>query len=789
MRVPYSWLSETLNPKPTPEELEELLHSRGVSVEKLEYPAVKVSGVTSGVIREIKPHPNADRLRITMIDVGEEASLQVVTAAANVCQGMPVALARVGASLFSGLNISKSVLRGVESFGMLCSAQELGLNLKDLPEEQQSGVMEIPGEIRPGTDLAELFLLNDPVFIFEIFANRPDLLSVEGIAREARAALGQEYKTPETVNPPEQEADLSSYLSLKVEDLELCPRYMGKLFLDVKIKPSPSWMAYRLMKAGLRPVNNVVDITNYVMLEKGQPLHAFDYDKLAGKQIIVRRALPGEKIRTIDESEAELTPEMLVIADAEKPVAVAGVMGGKFSEISSHTTRIFLEVARFAQVSIRRTSLKLGIKSESQRRFEKGIDYYQIPEVMERATQLLAGTGAKPVKGVWEQKAAAPSIKTISLLPARVSRLVGVEFSEEECRRILNLMNCRIAADNEGLLVTPPTFRPDLNREEDLIEEIVRISGYNRIPETMPAGLMILGRESQSEQHQERLRDLMTGLGFWETVTFSLSSPEQFARFNLDLDDSYRVANPLVEDQCCFRTVIFPSLLGVVKRNLISGQKNLAFFEVAGVYRPLNGEVDNRSYLAMMIAGEGKDFPVLKGQVQQLFNHLKVEKPEFKASKHSAFHPGVAAEITSGGLTLGVIGKLHPEIAQRLEIKVPVFAGEFEVENLFKAARIVKYQPLPRYPEVNRDLAFTLKQEVACGEVIQVIEETGGKILTRVECFDRYQGSQIAEGFQSMAFHLTFQSQDKTLVDEEVQKVIEQILLAVKERLGAELRS
>jgi len=522
--------------------------------------------------------------------------------------------------------------------------------------------------------------------------------------------------------------------------------------------------------------------------QAGQPLHAFDYDQLAGKRIIVRRAKAGEKIRTIDDSEVELTPEMLVIADAEKPVAVAGVMGGKYSEISEKTTRVFLEIARFAPVSIRRTALKLGLKSESQRRFEKGVDYYQFPAVLERATQLLALSGAEPVKGIWEEKTAEPPLKSIELSPERVSVLVGRKFTAEECRKILSLMNCRLEESSRGFTVIPPTFRPDLNREEDLIEEIVRISGYNLVPETMPRGRVISGKQSYEESCQETLRDLMVGLGFWETVTFSLSSPDHFERFNLESENIFKVANPLTEDQSYFRTLIFPSLLGVVKRNLISGVENPALFEIAGIYLPNNGEVENRSRLAMVMSGTKKDFFTLKGVVEELFRHLKIENAEFAAYAHPSFHPGVSAQIVKDGIRLGVIGKLHPEIAQRLELKQPVLAAEFDIERLFKATGTVKYQALPRFPGMSRDLAFILKQEITCSEVLKTIAAAGGKFLVGTECFDRYQGGQIAEGCQSMAFHLTFQSPEKTLTDTEVQQAVEQIVLAAKERLEAELR-
>jgi phenylalanyl-tRNA synthetase beta chain len=789
MRVPLSWLKDYVDIDIDARELADKLTSIGVPVENVEFISPDVTNVKVGWIRNIRQHPNADKLRLCDVDLGKDETIQIVTGAANVKKEDKVPVALHGANLAGDLKIKRSKIRGEESEGMMCSAVELGIDLKDLPQEQREGVMILPPDTSPGDDVVQLFCLNDPILVFEIFANRPDLLSIIGIARETAAVLGKAIKEP-SLYFPEIKESATDHLSVKIEDYELCRRYSGRIIRNIHIRPSPLWIQGRLFAAGLRPINNVVDFTNYVMLEMGQPLHAFDYDKVNDKKIIVRSARAGEKLVTIDGKERELDSSVLVIADASKPVAMAGVMGGLESEITENTRTILLESANFNPVSIRRTSIKLGLRSESSKRFEKGIDYHMVEMASLRTCYFLAMAGGQVLKDQAVDATEPPTPANILLRPFRVNEVLGTSINEETITKLLSNLGFSVYEKGGTLLAIIPTIRQDVKEEIDIIEEIARLYGYDNIPTTLPSG-KAMGGEDFYHAFDENLRELAVRCGLNECITLSLYDKKTIEDYRINSDPLLRVVNPLTEDQEYLRSNAVSHMVNVVKRNIAMKNNVLRLFEIGKFYTMEEGMVQERRELTIVLTGpEGATdvgFFDLKGIVEYIFSNFKVNA-DFINATVPYLHPNKTASFRSGDVTLGVMGVFHPRIAVNLEIEQEIVVARIFIDPLQFLAGTKQYKPIPRFPAMERDLAVTVDDRVPAGDVHRIIIEKGKPLIENAYCFDTYKGKQIPEGKKSLAFTMSFVDPERTLTDDEVQERINTILGELKKELNAVLR-
>lgn len=791
MRVPFSWLKDYVEIEISASQLAEKLTAVGVPVENIEYISPDVSGVTVGQIKVIRPHPNADKLVLCNVDANMPHLLQVVTGAPNVQEGDKVPLAVHGANLAGGLKIKKTKIRGEKSEGMMCSARELGLEIKDLPQEQREGVLILPPDTPVGANVVQLYCLGDPILIFEAFANRPDQLSILGIAREAAAVLKKKLRFPLT-DYEEREEDANEILDVEIRDYQLCTKYSGRVIKNVSVGPSPLWIQGRLFAAGIRPVNNVVDVTNYVMLETGQPLHAFDYDAVKGQKIVVRPAKKGERLVTLDGKERILDPSVLVIADESDPVAIAGVMGGLKSEVNPGTNTVLLESANFNPVSIRRTSMKMGLRSESSRRFEKGIDFFRVDLASKRACRLMSQMGAEVLSGEAVDSITPPQPAVIKLRPSRVNRILGDEIEREQIRNLLTGLDFKLKDDGEDFIVTAPTVRQDINEEIDLVEEVARLYGYDNIPTTTPMD-RVVGTTALEYAFARYVKDLMVRCGLKECITLSLYDRETAEFFKVNIDNLLKVKNPITGDQEFLRADAVAHLLKVINKNISVKRLKLRLFEISKFYeKGGSGELKERRELTIALTGpEGDrdvDFFALKGIIQFLFNTLGINAI-FSRDKVSCLHPQKTAAVLAGEQKLGIMGVVHPEITAWQGIEQEVAVARIFIDEIRRLAKPTKYKPISRFPSIQRDLAVVVDEKTPSGDVEEIIMKKGSPLIEEAFCFDVYRGEQIPPDKKSLAFSLTFSATERTLTDREVQEKIDSILEILKQKLGASLRS
>jgi phenylalanyl-tRNA synthetase beta chain len=795
MKVPLSWLKDYVDIEISAAELAAKLTAVGVVAETVTYIAPDITGVYAGKIRSIKKHPNADKLVIADVELGAE-TLQIVTGAPNVREGHTVPVALHGAKLAEGLKIKKSKIRGEESNGMMCSAKELGLDLKDLPADQREGVMILPEDTPPGSDVTKLWCLNDPILEFETFANRPDQLSILGIAREAAAVLGKKIKMPET-GYAEAEQKASDMVKIEIEDLKLCPRYSARIIKDAAIRKAPLWMQGRLYAAGIRSINIVVDITNYVMLETGQPLHAFDYDKISGAKIIVRTAKQGEIIVSLDGEKRELDPDILVIADESKPIAIAGVMGGQESEVGEETKTILLEAANFNQASVRRTSIRQKLPSESSKRFEKGIDYHRVDLASLRACHLLAKYGGIIFAGESSFGIEPPAPLKITLRPDRLNRILGTNIDRSTICSLLSGLDFIMEDQGEDFLVTVPTVRRDIGEEVDLIEEAARIWGYDNIPTTEPHGVS-MGFADSMTLFEDYIRAFLVRCEMVETVTPSLQEEAILTKYGIDGTNLLRVANPVTSDQRVMRADAVPHLVEVVKRNIASRRFEFKLFEISKFYTDKGeNEPDERRELTMLMSApqakaDEYNFFVLKGIIEALCREMGI-KTSLKRCEYAYLHPGKTAEIVAetseGEVSIGIIGALHPKIAAVEDVDQEVLVAKVLVSKLFALKQRKLFVEIPRFPAVERDIAVVVDRTLPSGDVEKIIRNEGSPLLSGTYCFDVYTGKQVPEEKKSLAFKLYFSAADRTLTDEEVQAKMDAILGKLDAEYKAALRS
>ena len=798
MNVSVKWLKEYVDFDLSPKALSERLLMLGMEIESIKQLGEGLDRVVVGRINTVEKHPQADKLVLCNVDVGSGTDAQIVCGAPNAREGLVAPVALVGAQLPNGLTIKRAKIRGEESQGMLCSEQELAIS------DEASGLMVLPDDTQIGAPLVEALGLNDVVLELEITPNRPDCLSMIGVAREIGVTTGNPLRLPK-VNAPSGTTDIHNLTSVTIEAPDLCPRYAARVIQGVKIAPSPAWLQRRLEAIGVGTINNIVDITNYVLMEYGHPLHAFDYHQLTENRIVVRRAKPGEKLKTIDAEERELTPDMLVIADAENPVALAGVMGGFDSEITDQTVDVLLESAYFHPPSIRKTSKALGMHTEASHRFERGADPEGVIPALNRAahliTEIAGGEICSGIVDVYPGKREAINIK---LRPERANFVLGTEIDADEMRNILTRLGFAVSDTFE---VTAPTFRPDVGQEVDLIEEIARVYGFGNIPTTLPRGDIPIPKVDLKENLREHVKTYLLQYGMMEAMNYAFYHPNVFDRIRLASTDPLRqavqIANPLSEDQSIMRTTLIPSLLANAQHNRNHQINDVQFFECSKVFIPSEtDEYPNEpERVAGIIAGNlgagvygdplrPADFFDIKGVVEGMLDQCGSSDYTITHTDHPAFHPGRRAEIRIEDKALCVFGEAHPEVLGNYDLPHKAYLFELDFDRLVNVVEPMKqFEPIPIYPSVNRDLAIVLDADTPASHPTEIIKAAGGELVSALHLFDVYTGEQVPEGKKSLAFAIEYRSTTETLTDEIVDRVHGGILEQLERELGATLRS
>lgn len=774
----------------------------GSKVERYETEGSEINKVVVGKILSVVPHENSDHLVVCKVDVGHASSeiLQIVTGASNVHEGDFVPVAMDGSTLPGGVKIKKGKLRGVESNGMLCSLGELGLTTHDFPYAIADGIFIMQEEegcvpFELGQDIREAIGLNDTSVEFEITSNRPDCLSVIGLAREAHATFDRPYTVKEPTFTGIDE-DINSMLKVQIHNTKLCPRYIAGVVKNVKIGMSPRWMRERLRASGVRPINNFVDITNYVMLEYGHPMHAFDIRYIKNREINIRNAKEGETITTLDGVERTLTEKMLVIADAENPVAVAGVMGGEYSGIMDDTVDVVFEAACFDGASVRTTAKALGMRTDASARFEKGIDPQNAYPALMRAFQLVEELGCgQVVKTIIDADYTDKTPKGVAFDPAWINNFLGTDISEEVMKNCLEKLDFKV----ENGMAYPPSVRIDIECKSDIAEEVARLYGYNNIPKTIIRGVAA-AQLTEKQKFERKIMNAMSALGAYEITTYSFISPKYFDKIRLPQDSSLRktvtIMNPLGEDTSVMRTTLLPSMCEVLARNYNNRNAEVCLFELGNEYIPNGGELpDEPMRLSVGAYGGDMDFYGIKGIIDALLENIGVEDFEYTAADENAFpeaeafHPGRRAVIIKDGKAIGIVGELHPETLENYEIGVKAYAAKLNVTELLDMATAVKtYKPLPKFPATTRDLAIVCDESLPAGEIEKVIKKAVGNILESVTLFDVYQGKQILAGKKSVAYTISMRSHEGTLTDEQADAAVKRVLKELA-KLGAELRA
>ncbi len=797
MKVPMQWMRQYTDIPVGAKEFQDAMVMHGTGVEGYEDQNESVQNVVVGRILSVRPHENSDHMVICSVDVGEAEPLQIVTGAPNVHEGDLVPVAKIGAVLPGGVKIKKGKLRGVDSFGMCCSGPELGVPEYLYPSVGDKGLLIFHESYQPGADVRPILGIDDVVMDFEILANRPDCLSVWGVAREAAATLGTTFKKPE-IDVKTVKGKMSDFVTIDVQDTDLCPRYCARLVKNVKIGPSPMWMRKALHAAGVRSINNIVDITNYVMLETGHPMHAFDMAKVRDAHIIVRRAHEGETIVTLDGRERALTPDMLMIADQQNATGIAGVMGGEESEITEGTQTVLFEIAAFDRTSIRLTTRALGLRTEASGRFERGVCAATCREAADRACQLVNQLGAgEVIDDVYDCYPNKKVMQPVTASVSRINALIGMEISGEEMVHNLTALDMDASLDGDTLTVTPPDYREDIEMEADLAEEVLRIEGYEHIHSTPLRGETTPGSRSDHIKLTDKISRILTGKGLCEIRSFSFISPRLIDKLRLDADDPrtkpLRLLNPLGEDTSVMRSTLVPSMLTTIALNQNRSNAEAMLYELAPVFDATNrktGELPiERQSLCIGAYGEMVDFYLIRDIVLDMLARFGVQA-EIVRGAQPYHHPGRAAKLMVGDRQIGSVGEVHPDVMQDFELTRRTIIAEVDLQMLGEERqRMGHVHPLPKFPAVTRDIALVMDEGTTVGAVLAVIRKTGGAMLERAEMFDIYRGTQLPSGKKSVAFSLSFRDPDRTLSDEDVNPLIDQILASCEKACGAKLRA
>lgn len=809
MLVSYNWLRNYVNlDNVTPEELAEKITRSGIEVEGIEYLAPKSENIVVGYVKSCEKHPDADKLNLCQVDVGEE-SLQIICGAPNVGSGQKVAVAKPGAKLPNGMKIKKVKLRGVESNGMICSLQELGLDEKYIPVDVAEGIFVFPEDAEVGVPVQELLNLDDAILDLDVLANRPDALSMLGVAYEVAAILNQPMELPDENLTVDESIEAKDYIDVKIDSIENNPYYGAFIIRDVEIKPAPLWMRNYLMASGIRPINNVVDITNFVLLEYGQPLHAFDYDQFGSKQVVIRQGKVNETMVTLDDQERQLNENNLVITNGKEPVALAGVMGGADSEVTDETTNLLLEAAYFNSASVRHTVKQTGLRSESSTRFEKGVDPNRVKRAGIRACSLLQKyANGKIAGGVVEVDELDKSEKSVTVTTAKINQRLGMELDEKDVTSVLSRLQFEFSKNGEEIIVQVPTRRLDISIFEDILEEVIRIYGYDHLPYTIPQGWVQAGGLTDIQLLQREIKNYLSSAGLMETLTYSLTNEKDAKRFltpDIEEKPAYSVglAMPMSEEHSHLRLSLIPEMLRVLQHNVARTQTDLAYYEIGKVFISREEEITNQPIENLHVAGaltglwhnhpwqqEKKpvDFYVAKGIVEGLFAHLELNVT-FVQTKMEDMHPGRCAEIRLNGKGIGYAGQVHPLTAKDFDVK-ETYVFEIDLESVFAVHQLTpSFTDIPRYPSVTRDIAFILDNDIPAGDVQAVIKEIGAPLVKEVSIFDVYQGEHMEEGKKSVAYRLLYQDPSRTLKDDEVDASYQEIIEKVNNQFGSYVRS
>ena len=795
MLVPLKWLRDYVDIDIDTQEFADMMTMTGSKVEKVDFFGKETNGVEVCKILEIEQHPDADRLKVTKVEVANGEILQIVTNATNIKVGDYVPVARIGAVLPGDFKIKKGKLRGVLSEGMFCGAEELTIPSAFVEDHKKDGIyiLDHQDSFELGMDVRDVLGINDALIEFEITSNRPDCRSIIGIAREAAVTLGKELKYPE-IKVQACDEEMSFEIDIQTD---LCKRYCGRVVKDVKVEPSPYWMQRKLIEAGMRPISNIVDITNYVMLELGQPLHAFDLDDIKYNKMTVKMAEEGEKFTTLDGVERTLTSDMLVIGNQDKTLDLAGIMGGENSEIKDTTTSIFIEGASFAKENIRATSKKLGLRTEASSRFEKGIDINLAEEAVNRACQLIEELGCGTVlNGMLDYYPQKEEVQKVTVNPVRINKLLGVNVPMDQFINILESLEfkCNLVS-SEVLELEVPTFRLDITEDADILEEIARIYGYDNIPSASLEGNATAGVKTEKQKFIDNVKSNSIACGLNEILTYSFVSPRGVDKINLPADDEKRnfvkIMNPLGEETSVMRTTLIPNMLDVISTNISHKVEEVSAFECGNTFIPQEGlPIETKKYCVGMY-GKEVDFFVLKGVIESVLNNVGLKGYEIEPeTTNLTFHPGRCAKIVYNNIYIGTFGELHPDVIENYNLGQRVYVAEINIDTVFENLNLTKsYNPLPKYPSTSRDIALIVKDEVFVKQIEDIIKANGEDLVESYKLFDVYKGAQIEEGHKSIAYSITYRSKDKTLTDEDVAKVHEKILSELSEKLNANLRS
>ena len=796
MKVPMQWMKQYTEIPVSAEALQDAMIMHGTGVEGLEDQNDAVQNVVVGRILTVRKHENSDHMVICSVDVGEAEPLQIVTGAPNVHEGDLVPVAKIGAVLPGGIKIKKGKLRGVESYGMCCSGPELNVPEYLYPSVGDKGLLVFNEEYQPGADVRPILGVDDTIVDFEILANRPDCLSVWGVSREAAVTLGTSFRKPEIVIDTVP-GKMSDYVNIDVRDEQLCPRYCARIIKNVKIGPSPMWMRKALNAAGVRAINNIVDITNYVMLETGHPMHAFDMAKVKDQHIIVRRANEGEKIVTLDGKERDLTTDMLMIADQTNATGIAGVMGGEESEITEETKTVMFEIAAFDRTNIRLTTRALGLRTEASGRFERGVCAATCREAADRACQLVVQLGAgEVIDDVYDFYPNPKPEQVVTASVARINARIGMVIPAEEMVRILNALEIKTSVDGDVLTAVAPAHREDIETEEDLSEEILRIYGYDHIKSTLIRGETAPGTRNAHMRMTDKAAKILTGKGLYEIRNFSFISPKLIEKLGLAEGDwrlnPLKVTNPLGEDTSVMRSTLVPSVLGTIALNQNRNNETAMFYEIAPVFNITErkaGELPHElSMLCIGAYGPSVDFYQIRDIVLEMLQRFGLDCDIIPGAE-PYHHPGRAAKVMCGEVCIGNVAELHPNVMNAFEISKRTVIAEVNLEMLAQMrTKMGHVHSLPKFPAVTRDIALVMDEKMTVGAVLTAIRKAGGALLESAAMFDIYRGAQLGEGKKSVAFSLVFRNAERTLSDDDVNPVMKKILAACEKDCSASLR-
>lgn len=808
MLVSLNWLKNYIDyGSLTPEKLGEIITKSGIEVDGISRFAEKSENIVVGHIKSCEQHPNADKLSLCQVDVGDE-TLQIICGAPNVREGQKVAVAKPGAILPGNFKIKKVKLRGIESNGMICSLQELGIDEKYIPTDVADGIFVFPDEVEIGQDVDSLLNLNDAILEFDLTPNRADSLSMLGVAYEVSAILDVPIKLPQ-VSVETIEEESTDYISVHVEDSYLSPYYGAFIIKDIEIKQSPLWMRNYLIASGIRPINNVVDITNYVLLEYGQPLHAFDYDRIQTKQILVRRAKENETIVTLDDKERKLTTDHLVITNGQEPIALAGVMGGKNSEVNEQTTTILLEAAYFNSASVRKTVLDTGLRSEASTRFEKGVDPNRVEEAGIRACQLLQKyANGKVLSGAAVFDELDRTERIVEMQTNDINKRLGTELSTTEIEKILKKLQFNYELAEDKFIVSIPTRRGDISIFEDMVEEVARIYGYDNLPYTLPENASRPGGLSDQQQLKRNIERFLQSVGLTEAITYSLTKKDYITKLiSPDLKEwelnPVELSMPMSEDHKYLRLSILPELLQSLAYNRARAESNVAYYEIGSVFVTDEQTITKQPQEKLRLSGAltGKwtshkwqqehkvvDFFVVKGILEGLFNYLKLPV-EFKQDKLDDLHPGRCATLFVDDRLIGFMGQLHPSLAKQMDLK-ETYVFDLNLELLLSLYdHTLSYKKIPRYPSVTRDVAFVVDKDIFANDIKQTIQTSGISYVRDIEVFDVYEGENLPEDKKSIAYSIHFQHPDQTLTDEVIDSSFDKIVHLINSKYDASIRA